>query len=138
MSAVDPAAAPSGAPKAARLSLRVDFGPEARLGPGKIALIEAVIATGSISAAGRAMGMSYRRAWLLLDAVNRMFDSPVVAASAGGAQGGGAAVTAFGLSLVSAYRGLEADCTALAEARLSAFASRLAADYSDPPGDPDG
>lgn len=121
-----------------RLSVRVDFGREARVGPGKIALVEAVARTGSISAAGRALGMSYRRAWMLLDALNRMFDEPVVTASAGGAQGGGAQVTAFGLALVEAYRGLEAECAATGERRFAAFKGRLRPDYRDVPGDPDG
>ena len=73
--------------------LRITFAPGMRLGPGKMDLIEAVGRTGSISAAGRELGMSYRRAWLLIDQVNAVFTEPVVVASAGGAQGGGAQLT---------------------------------------------
>ena len=102
-----------------RPSLQFSFGPDQRLGPGKIALLEQIIATGSISAAGRSMGMSYRRAWLLIDAVNKMFAEPVVVAAAGGAHGGGAIVTETGRRLVAAYRAVEK--RALKDAR-TAFA----------------
>lgn len=91
----------------ARISLRVDLAPSNRLGPGKVALLEAVEATGSISGAGRAMKMSYRRAWLLIDDLNRMFRLPVVEASTGGARGGGARLTATGRAVVAHYRAIE-------------------------------
>lgn len=110
-----------------RLSVRVDFGGEARIGPGKIKLLETVALTGSISAAGRALGMSYRRAWLLLDALNRTFLEPVILTSAGGAHGGGAQVTPFGLDLVAAYRALEADAEDRAAERLGFLRERLRA-----------
>ena len=87
--------------------IKVVFDDDARLGPGKIDLLQRVGETGSISAAGRALGMSYRRAWLLIDALNTMFDEPCVRASAGGAHGGGASLTPFGEKLVAAYRHLE-------------------------------
>ena len=74
-----------------RLTLRIDFDGERSIGPGKIKLLELIDALGSISAAGRRMGMSYRRAWLLVDALNRCFREPLVASHAGGAHGGGAA-----------------------------------------------
>lgn len=77
------------------------------LGPGKVDLIEAIDRTGSISGAGRELGMSYRRAWMLVDALNRMFDRPIVAASTGGARGGGAVVTGYGHALAAAYRRIE-------------------------------
>lgn len=93
---------------APRVRLRLDFGDNRRIGPGKIDLIEAVGRTGSIAAAGRSMGMSYRRAWLLVSAVNQMFDKPVVASHAGGREGGGAELTEFGRRLVEAYRRIEA------------------------------
>ena len=79
-----------------RLTIRFDFAPERRLGPGKIALLEAIAATGSISAAGRQHKMSYRRAWLLVDELNRQFGEPLVRAQPGGPKGGGAALTAVG------------------------------------------
>ena len=81
-----------------RLTLRVDFGSGRALGPGKICLLEAIAKTGSISQAGRKLGMSYRRAWLLVDDMNNCFRDPVVMAQPGGAHGGGAALTAFGQS----------------------------------------
>lgn len=77
------------------------------LGPGKIDLLETIEQEGSISAAARTMGMSYRRAWLLVDAMNRMFDEPLVLTSPGGAQGGGAEITDFGRDVAAAYRRIE-------------------------------
>lgn len=100
-------------------SVRLDFAGERRLGPGKIMLLERIMETGSISAAGRRLEMSYRRAWLLVDATNRMFDEPVVIASMGGSHGGGAEVTDFGRRLVATYRALE---QRLAEEANAAFA----------------
>jgi len=88
--------------------LRVDFPPGERLGRGKIELMEHIAATGSISAAGRAMDMSYRRAWLLVDALNHMFKEPVIESQRGGKQGGGAGLTAFGEELLARFRGMEA------------------------------
>ncbi|MCZ7454050.1 winged helix-turn-helix domain-containing protein [Rhizobium rhizogenes] len=87
--------------------LRIDFPPGERLGHGKIELMELIVETGSISAAGRAMDMSYRRAWLLVDALNHMFRQPVIESQRGGKQGGGAALTAFGTELLARYRGME-------------------------------
>ncbi|WP_034855959.1 winged helix-turn-helix domain-containing protein [Sinorhizobium sojae] len=87
--------------------LRIDFPPEDRLGRGKIMLLELIRETGSISAAGRAMDMSYRRAWLLVDALNRMFKEPAVESQRGGKQGGGAALTAFGEVLIDRFRAME-------------------------------
>ena len=88
--------------------LRIDFPPEDRLGRGKIMLLELIRETGSISAAGRAMDMSYRRAWLLVDALNRMFSEPAVESQRGGKQGGGAVLTVFGEALVGRFRAMEA------------------------------
>lgn len=88
--------------------LRIDFPPEDRLGRGKIMLLELIRETGSISAAGRAMDMSYRRAWLLVDALNRMFREPSVESQRGGKQGGGATLTPFGETLIRRYREMEA------------------------------
>jgi molybdate transport system regulatory protein len=108
-----------------RLRLRLQFGPQARLGPGKIDLLDAISRTGSISAAGREMGMSYRRAWLLVDAVNGMFEEPSVTASAGGSHGGGAALTPFGRDLVAAFRRLEEKARAAADEELGPALARL-------------
>ena len=77
------------------------------LGPGKIDLLEAIARTGSISAAAREMDMSYRRAWLLVDALNQIFARPLVVAAPGGARGGGAQITEFGKAVAAAYRRIE-------------------------------
>jgi len=91
----------------ARLTLRVVFGEAAALGPGKVALLEAIAESGSISAAGRALKMSYRRAWTLVEELNGLVRTPLVRARPGGAQGGGAQVTALGRLVVREYRALE-------------------------------
>ena len=93
----------------ARLTLRVDLGEERAIGPGKIRLLEAIRDTGSITKAGIALGMSYRRAWLLVDDMNNCFRDPVIEAQPGGAHGGGATLTLFGQQLVERYRAIEAD-----------------------------
>jgi molybdate transport system regulatory protein len=108
-----------------RLMLRVDFGPNRAIGPGKILLLEAIRKTGSISQAGRSLGMSYRRAWLLIDDMNRCFREPVVTAQPGGARGGGAMLTPFGRKLVRNYRAIETEATAATEARLRELAASL-------------
>jgi molybdate transport system regulatory protein len=92
-----------------KLTLRVDLGSGRALGPGKIRLLEAIAKTGSISQAGRKLGMSYRRAWLLVDDMNDCFRDAVIEAQPGGAHGGGATLTAFGQKLVERYRAIEAD-----------------------------
>lgn len=89
------------------LSIRITLGPHALIGPGKIALLERIRADGSISAAARAMGMSYKRAWELVDEVNSMFAKPAVMTSKGGKTGGGATVSELGLELIRAYRAIE-------------------------------
>ena len=110
----------------ARLTLRVDFGPERQIGPGKIRLLEKVGETGSISAAGRAMGMSYRRAWLLIDALNRYFRAPVVTTQLGGRAGGGTGLTPFGAMLVAHYRAMELEAADSVRARLVEIEAYLA------------
>ena len=87
--------------------LRIDFPENARLGRGKIELLEHIRDTGSISAAGRAMDMSYRRAWQLVDALNSMFSEPSVTSQRGGKQGGGAVLTPFGEELIRRFRHME-------------------------------
>jgi molybdate transport system regulatory protein len=94
-------------PMRTRVTLRLDFDAGRRLGPGKIALLEAIRDTGSISAAGRLHAMSYRRAWLLVEELNTMFATPLVSARPGGVRGGGAALTAEGVRLVALYREAE-------------------------------
>jgi molybdate transport system regulatory protein len=101
-----------------RLTVRIDFGSERSLGPGKIRLLEAVGKTGSISQAGRSLDMSYRRAWLLIDDMNQCFREPVVTTQSGGAQGGGAELTPFGQDLIATYRAIEAQALAAARPQL--------------------
>ena len=90
-----------------RITLRLELAAEARLGPGKVTLLERIRDTGSIAAAGRAMNMSYRRAWLLVDSLNRAFRKPVVATHLGGRGGGAASVTPFGEEVIARYRAME-------------------------------
>jgi molybdate transport system regulatory protein len=88
----------------AKLSIRIDFENGFRLGPGKIALLERVRKFGSIAAAGRDMDMSYRRAWELVEALNRQFARPIVILKSGGRKGGGASVTEQGQQLIALYK----------------------------------
>jgi molybdate transport system regulatory protein len=90
-----------------RLSIRVDLASGERIGPGKIALLEAIARTGSISAAARELGMSYRRAWLLVEAINESLREPAVSAATGGQHGGGAMLTPTGERIVDLYRAIE-------------------------------
>src|SRR5215510_10889984 len=103
---------------AARLTLRIDLGGDQAIGPGKIRLLEAIRDTGSITKAGIALGMSYRRAWLLVDDMNNCFREPVVAAQAGGTHGGGTALTPFGARLIDQYRAIETEAHSATAARL--------------------
>ncbi len=92
-----------------KIKLQLYCGDEIAMGPGKADLLEAIDREGSISAAGRAMGMSYRRTWLLVDAMNRCWDLPLVETAMGGKQGGGARVTELGHSILRHYRALQRD-----------------------------
>ncbi len=111
---------------ATRLTIRFDFDGERRLGPGKIALLEAIAATGSISAAGRAHKMSYRRAWLLVEELNGLFGEALVTARPGGVKGGGAALTAAGGRVVSLYREAERKMRDAAAAEIDGMEGALA------------
>jgi molybdate transport system regulatory protein len=110
----------------ARLTIRIDFGPGAAIGPGKIRLLEVIGDSGSISAAGRSMGMSYRRAWTLVAALNQSFREPAVETQLGGSHGGGAALTRFGRSLVAHYRAIERAAARAGAGRLTALESARA------------
>jgi molybdate transport system regulatory protein len=101
--------------------VRIDFSESCSIGPGKIALLEGIARTGSLSAAARALGMSYRRAWLLLHSVNDAFNEPAVALSIGGKDGGGARLTPFGTQLIQAYRSFEGTVDALAVKTFSSM-----------------
>ncbi|WP_270933544.1 winged helix-turn-helix domain-containing protein [Falsiroseomonas oryzae] len=117
---------PAGQPEAGLLSLRIDL-PQGRIGPGKIGLLEAIDREGSISAAGRALGMSYKRAWDLVDALNKLLGTAVVEASTGGHRGGGATLTDAGRNLVADYRAIERAAHRAAEPRLLALVRRAKA-----------
>ncbi len=91
------------------IRFRVDIGPELAIGPGKIALLEQIGATGSLSEAARKLGMSYRRAWQLLDSLNAALDEPVTEAHKGGAHGGGSRLTAFGHEVIRIYRNFDGE-----------------------------
>ena len=103
---------------AAVVRFRIDFSADAFLGPGKIDLLEAVCRSGSISQAGRDLGMSYRRAWLLVDSLNNSFRERVTVAVTGGKGGGGVQLTTFGMDLVKRYRALERDIDKIAQKRF--------------------
>jgi molybdate transport system regulatory protein len=104
-----------------RLWLRVELGDGHRLGPGKVDLLERIDEHGSISAAGRSMQMSYRRAWLLVESLNATFREPVVVTQQGGAQGGGAVVTELGREIVRRYREIERHATTAVSQHLDAL-----------------
>jgi len=109
-----------------RLTVRFDFDKQRRLGPGKVALLESIQATGSISAAGRAHQMSYRRAWLLVEDLNKLFGVPVVSAHPGGAKGGGATLTAMGVEVIGLYRAAENKMRAAAAEEIDNIERALA------------
>lgn len=90
-----------------KVRLRLMLDDEIAFGPGKADLLDAIHATGSIAAAGKQLGMSYRRAWLLVDSMNRCFLRPLVETSTGGSRGGGARVTDQGLDVLKRYRQLQ-------------------------------
>lgn len=108
-------------PQATLLRLRLYIGESIDIGPGKIDLLRQVAAGHSISAAARAMGMSYKRAWLLIDTLNQGFGNPVVETSAGGRGGGGAALTPLGEALVAHFTALEKKLNRAAQAELAAL-----------------
>jgi molybdate transport system regulatory protein len=103
------------------LSVRIDLDSEGRIGPGKIQLLESIQSCGSISAAGRAMDMSYKRAWDLVDEINRICRHAAVERQTGGKNGGGAVLTPFGMSLVARYRKIERDAASAVRKELVAL-----------------
>lgn len=104
-----------------RLTIRIDLASGARIGPGKVALLEAIDRSGSISGAGRTLKMSYRRAWELVEDMNRSLGAQVVSTVAGGQGGGGARLTEVGRGVVNGYRAIEAAATAAAAEHLAAL-----------------
>jgi molybdate transport system regulatory protein len=119
------AAALGGGTRRAGLTIRVDFGAFGFLGPGKIALMELISKHGSISAAGKELGMSYRRAWLLVDEINHIFREPLVETQMGGSGGGGARLTALGRDVVGRYRAIEGAAATAAAADMRALKAAL-------------
>lgn len=110
-----------------KLQLRMLCGEEIAMGPGKADLLEAIASAGSISAASRHMGMSYRRAWLLVEVMNRCFNEPLVTSSTGGTNGGGASLTAMGEKVLLIYRTMAADAEQVTAAHFKKL-QRLVAD----------
>ena len=108
-----------------RLSIRLDLANGDRIGPGKIALLEAIQAKGSITSAALHLGMSYRRAWLLVKAINDALQQPAVAASQGGIDGGGTVLTRYGQEVIRLYRSIELLAHTSAHQECSAI-SRIA------------
>lgn len=112
-------------PSVPRLSLRLVFGSDAMLGPGKAELLERIRDTGSISAAGRQMQMSYKRAWMLVETMNAIFRDPVVESVRGGPNGGGARLTDAGHAVLAQYRSLEATVAHSGADQIAALRSML-------------
>jgi molybdate transport system regulatory protein len=110
--------------------LRILLGAVVAIGPGKAALLEAIERSGSIAAAAREMGMSYRRAWVLIDAMNGAFTEPVVTTARGGSGGGGAALTESGRRVLARYRAMERK----ASRALAPDLARFREDLRDEPG----
>jgi molybdate transport system regulatory protein len=104
------------------LTVRVDLGPVGAVGHGKIRLLEQIGALGSISGAARAVGMSYRNAWLLVDSLNQAFETPLVATNVGGRSGGGASLTPFGAEVIATYRAIEEGANAATRDLMEALA----------------
>ena len=114
-----------------RVRLRIDLSTDVSIGPGKVALLEGIVRTGSLSAAARELGMSYRRGWLLVHSVNESFRLPVVRFSTGGKDGGGTELTPFGRKLIEAYRKLEASADRLARECFAGIARELTEPEAD-------
>ncbi len=118
--------ADAGASGLPRARLRLDLAPGVSLGPGKVQLLQGIAQTGSIAAAGRRIGMSYKRAWQLVDSLNRDFAAPLVSASRGGAHGGGAALTPLGAEVLAMYRSLQSQAATVLHDGLARLAEKLA------------
>ncbi len=117
-------------PALPRLRLRLLFGDNAMLGPGKVDLLDEIAATGSIASAGRAMGMSYKRAWSLVEEMNAAFKLPLVLTVRGGAAGGGAQLSPAGVQVLALYRQLMARIATAGADEIAALQDMLG-DMSD-------
>jgi molybdate transport system regulatory protein len=118
--------AAAGPKPSAKFRLRITVGPEIAIGPGKIALLEAIGRTGSITAAAKSLDMSYRRAWMLLDQLNGSLRRPAVDSAKGGPNGGGSALTAVGEQIILLYRRIEATAESAARTDMKALLLLLA------------
>lgn len=114
-------AMPNAKPRKSMIRIRILCGEDTALGKGKADLLEAILESGSISAAGRKLGLSYRKAWLMVDEMNRCFASQVVEKAKGGTQGGGAKVTDLGKSALERYRVIQQKAQAAIEEDLADF-----------------
>jgi molybdate transport system regulatory protein len=112
-------------PPSARLRIRVHFGATGMIGPGKAELLERIARTGSIAAAGREMGMSYKRAWEIIGTLNAMFAESLVESTRGGPGGGGAVLTETGQRVLSLYRRFEAEAAQAGAATLAELQALL-------------
>ena len=112
-----------------KLSLRIDLPNGSRLGPGKVSLLEAVRDCSSISAAAREQGMSYRRAWLLIDDMNKAFRQPVVETFPGRSHGKGATITALGERLIALYRQAQIDLASAVSGQVSSIEAQADPTY---------
>jgi molybdate transport system regulatory protein len=115
-----------------RLTIRIDFDGAEGFGPGKARLLELIEREGSIRGAAAAMNMSYRHAWLLLQAVEDTFGAPVIATATGGAHGGGAKLTEFGKAIVGRYRAIEAEAARAAAGDLAELIRAAGSESSRP------
>ncbi|WP_375259429.1 winged helix-turn-helix domain-containing protein [Citreimonas sp.] len=115
----------SNRPDGPRLRIRIVFGDDEMIGPGKADLLEGIDRCGSIAAAGREMGMSYKRAWELIGTLNGMFRAPLVESTRGGPGGGGAVLTELGREVLAQYRAFEADAAEGGADRLRQLQSLL-------------
>ncbi|CAI2717422.1 winged helix-turn-helix domain-containing protein [Nitrospina watsonii] len=118
-------ASPSNKPAQLKSRFRITLHGEIALGPGKVDLLEAIGRTGSISAAARELGLSYRRAWGMVDTMNQCFKKPLVEGSQGGAGGGGAQLTALGQSVIDQYRAMETKAMKSVQAEWKALHKHL-------------
>jgi molybdate transport system regulatory protein len=116
--------------RAPLIRFRIDFSENANIGPGKIALLEAIRTYESMSEAARRMGISYRRAWLLLDSINKSFNVAATTHSVGGRGGGGATITPFGILLIERYREVEQKLNDIAGESLKEIKARVNHRYS--------
>ena len=116
-------------PGSDRLSIRIDLASGARIGPGKVAILEAIARSGSISAAGRALRMSYRRTWELVEELNTSVGTQVVATASGGNGGGGAHLTPAGKAIIERYRAIEIETAEAARTHLIAISRACASKF---------